>query len=274
MADVFGMTWRLLALFGIGYVALTIIAHFISTGMIFPRPPANYTPGTDHLRMKTPDGVTLTARHWPNPSARYTMLYLHGNGEDLGIISGYIEEYVKAGFAVFAFEYRGYGHSGGRPDEATTYQDAQLAYRYVRETLKVPADRIVVFGYSLGGGPAVELARREKIGGLILEGAFVSAYRVMTRFPLFPADKFVNLAKLPHVGCPVLVIHGTDDRTVPFWHGQSLFAAAREPKRSLWVEGGGHGGLAEVAGEKYWQTLHDFVQSLDRQAPETVPAGR
>lgn len=262
MPDVLFMTGRVLALLVALYAVCAVGAHYLSLEMMFPRPPVTYAPGPEYIPLQASDGTTIMARHWQNPTARHTLLYLHGNYEDLGTVAGYVPGLVKAGYAVFAIDYRRYGLSGGVPDEANLYADTQLAYDYLRTKLGVPAASIVPFGYSLGGGPAVELARRQPVGGLILQGTFVSAYRVMTRVPLFPADKFDNLRKIPEVRCPVLVIHGTADTTVPFWHGVALYAAARSRKASLFVEGGPHAGLADFTGARYDEELRRFTDSL------------
>lgn len=244
------------------YGLLALGAHFLSLRMIFPRPPVKYTWGPDYVRLTTADGFKIVARHWPNPQARQTILYLHGNYQELGGLNDYLPDFVREGYAVFAIDYRGYGLSEGEPREANLYADTELAYDYLRKTLGVPADRIVVYGYSLGGGPAVELARRRPVAGVVLQGAFVSAYRVMTRVPVFPGDKFTNLEKMPELKVPVMVIHGTADETVPFWHGEKLFRAIHARKRSLFVDGGAHGGLAEYAGPRYWTELRSFTDSL------------
>ncbi len=262
MAEIIGVAGKLLLFLAVGYGLLAVGAHFLSFSMMFPRPPVKYVMGPDYVTLTTPDGVKLAARHWPNPTAKYTVLYLHGNYEDLGSIGEYLPGLVKAGYAVFAFDYRHYGHSGGEPTEAKVNADTQLAYDYLRTTLGVPADRIIIFGYSLGSGPAVELALRQSVPGLILQGPYVSAYRVLTRIPLFPGDKFVNLAKVPQLRCPVLVIHGSADGTVPFWHGVRIYEAITAPKAKLFVEGGPHAGLADFAGPAYVEALQKFTSSL------------
>lgn len=262
MSDLLPSLGRILLLLAGVYVVCAVGAHHLSLSMIFPRPPLKYAKGPDYVELRTPDGVTLMARHWANPSAKHTLLYLHGNYEDLGTLDEYVPDLVKAGYAVFAFDYRGYGLSGGKSDEGRVYADAKLAYDHVRTQLGVPAERIVVFGYSLGGGPAVELARTQPVAGAVLQGAFVSAYRVMTRIPVFPGDKFENLRKVPQLRCPVMVIHGTADTTVPFWHGEKLYAAITARKAKLFVEGGPHAGLADFTGPRYWEELKRFTDSL------------
>jgi fermentation-respiration switch protein FrsA (DUF1100 family) len=262
MSEVALSVVRIIALLAVAYGLLAVGAHFLSLRMIFPRPPVNYALTPDYIRLTTPDGVKIAARHWPNPEAKFTLLYLHGNYEDLGSLAEYLPQFVAAGYAVFAFDYRGYGRSGGLPDEPNTCADAKLAYDYVRKKLGVPADRIVLWGYSLGGGPAVELALREPAAGLVLQGPFVSAYRVMTRVPIFPGDKFVNIDKVPRLRLPVLVIHGTADDTVPFWHGEAIYDAITARKAKLFIENGPHAGLADYAGPRYWEALRKFTDSL------------
>ena len=262
MAETIGVAGKLLFFAVLGYGLLAIGAHFLSLAMIFPRPPIKYELGPDFITLTAPDGTKLAARHWPVSGAKYTVLYLHGNYEDLGSIAEYIPAFTKAGYSMFAFDYRHYGHSEGTPTEVNVYADTQLAYEYLRTKLGVPADRIIIFGYSLGSGPAVELALHQPAAGLVLQGPFVSAYRVMTRVPLFPGDKFNNLSKVPALRCPVLVIHGTSDNTVPFWHGKKLYDAITAPKMKLFVEGGPHTGLGDFAGPAYTEAMHKFTQSL------------
>jgi len=253
---------RIILLLAAAYGLLAIGAHFLSLRMIFPRPPVTYSLTPDYIQLTTPDGVKLAARHWANPRAKFTLLYLHGNYEQLGSLAEYMPKFVEAGYAVFAFDYRGYGHSGGSPTEPNTCADAKLAYDYVRTKLGVPADRIILWGYSLGGGPAVELALHEPAAGLVLQGPFVSAYRVMTRVPIFPGDKFVNIDKVPRLRLPVFVIHGVADDTVPAWHGEAIYNAITARKAKLFIENGPHSGLADHAGPRYWEELRKFTDSL------------
>jgi len=255
---------KILAGLAILYVVATIIGHFYSLAAIFPRPPVKYSLTDDYVQLKTADGVKIIARLWANPQARYTVLYLHGNYEDLGSIDEYIPKFVDEGYAVFALDYRHYGHSEGEPTEANTNSDVELAYDYIRNTLHVPPERILIFGYSLGSGPGIELALHRPAAGLILQGPYVSTYRVMTHVPVFFGDKFVNIAKVPRLKLPVLVIHGTSDGTVPFWHGKAVYDAITAPKSKLFVEGGQHTHLREYTGKRYWDEMKKFTDSLSQ----------
>jgi fermentation-respiration switch protein FrsA (DUF1100 family) len=96
-----------------------------------------------------------------------------------------------------------------------------------------------------------------------MESAFTSAFRVLTRYALLPYDKFLNLAKISNVRCPVLVIHGKRDRIIGFYHGQTLFAAANKPKISYWVDKAGHNDLALVAGSRYFEELRKFAELVE-----------
>ncbi len=240
------------------------LAHHVSLTMLFPRFPANYQLSEEYFHLTAHDGVKLAARYWPNPTAKYTVLFLHGNGEDLGTISEYLPLYHAAGFAVMGLDYRGYGHSGGRSTEFTAYDDAEHALAWLQAEHKTLAERVIVIGFSLGSGPGVEMGVRHQLAGLILIAPFASAYRVKTRWAIVPGDKFQNAKKAPRLRCPLLWVHGTEDRTVPLWHGNLIYTAAPEPKMKLVVDGGYHSNVIDVAGERYWDAVRQFTAQLSR----------
>ncbi|HAX79931.1 MAG TPA: hypothetical protein DCY88_29870 [Cyanobacteria bacterium UBA11372] len=144
-------------------------------------------------------------------------------------------------------------------------KDIDAAYNYLTQELKIPPNRIIAYGFSVGGGPSVDLAARKPIAGLIVENTFITAFRVVTHIPIVPFDKFANIDKIKNVRCPVLVMHATADEVIPFYHGQKLFAAAKEPKRFLPIEGAGHNNLRLVAGERYVKALREFVELVSNQ---------
>lgn len=249
------------------YVALALFAYFFSDRLIFQPQTSSYQDTQDILKLKTADGVQISALYLPNPQAKYTLLYSHGNGEDLGDVRPILTEIRAIGFAVFAYDYRGYGTSDARPpSEAGSYQDIDAAYRYLTQQIGVAPEQIILLGRSVGSGPSVDLATRQPIAGLILESPFTSTFVVITRIPLFPFDKFNNLGKIRQIQRPVLVIHGTDDRVIPIAHGRTLFQAANEPKQALWVQGADHNDVVEVAGEQYAKALIQFTQLVQAQS--------
>ncbi len=244
------------------YFGLMLFALIMADRMIFPAPPPNYTDDADILKLPMAEGGTISARYYPNPQATHTLLYSHGNGEDIGTSPDLWEGLRDLGYNVLVYDYPGYGTSGGKPSEAASYAAIDAAYAYLTRELSIPPEQIVLFGRSLGGGPAFDLATREPVGGVITDGTFSSTFRVMTRYKLLPWDCFDNLAKVDRIDCPLLIIHGTKDRTVPFHHALDLYQKAVEPKFHLWVEGAGHNNLIEVAGPAYSDAIRAFREQL------------
>jgi len=244
------------------YPFLCFYAVFFSDRMIFQPPAASYQDTSEIIKLSSANGMKISAVHFPNPQAQYTILYSHGNAEDLGYIWSVLQDIRDSGFAVFAYDYQGYGTSEGKPSEYNVYRDIEAAYGYLTEQLRVPPKQIILYGHSVGGGPAVDLASRQSVGGLVVESSFVSVFRVLTRIPLLPFDKFVNVDKIGKVRSPILVIHGKADQVVPFWHGEQLFAAAKQPKFNFWVDRAGHNDLMDVAGDRYATSLRSFVNAI------------
>lgn len=217
------------------------------------------------VKLKSGDGKdqqTITAIWLPNPDARYTLLFSHGNAEDIGDDLPMFNMFREAGFSVFAYDYRGYGTSEGRPSENGVYADVEAAYDYITGTLHVPADHVISMGRSVGCAPALHLAVSRPAAALIIEAPFLSAFRVLTRVRLLPWDKFNNARVIGRVHVPVLVIHGRADSVVPFWHGERIYELANEPKQSFWVDNAGHNDVLFTAGAKYVQAVQQFAASL------------
>jgi len=246
------------------YIGLVILAWFIPDKLIFRPQKASYLDDSDVIKLRTSGGESISARYYPNPKAEYTILLSHGNAEDIGDIEPLSLYLRDAGFAVLAYDYRGYGTSAGAPSEENSYEDIDTAYRYLTEELRILPGKIILHGRSLGGGPSTDLATRRPVGGLILESTFTTAFRTVTRYPLVPFDKFRNVDKLTVSKCPVLVIHGKEDRTIGFHHGEALFDTAPGMKYSLWVDKAGHNDLVNVAGESYLRAILDFSRKLSK----------
>ncbi len=262
----------------VSLVLLTVLAvKFEERFIFFPSSKFEVTPTAlglrhDELTLVTPDGERLHAWFLPSsvePSThRYTVLVCHGNA---GNISHRLDRtllmHANVGTDVLLFDYRGFGNSSGRPDESGTYEDARAAYRYLVDERGVDESRLVLFGESLGAAVALQLATEVDAAGLVLEASFTSI-RDMARvaYPFIPngwvKTRYENIEKIPTVKMPVLVLHGTEDRTVPFAQGQSLFEAANEPKRFLAIDGASHSDTFLVGGDAYWQTWKDFLASL------------
>ena len=254
------------------YVAFAAFAWFVSDRMIFQPPSPSYRAGQLPIVMVPTEGGSIATLYLPNPHATVTALYAHGNAEDLGHVAPLLEELRSAGFAVLAFDYRGYGMStGGPPSTSGATSDMETVYRHAVKTLAIPPSRLVLYGRSVGSGPATDLAARVPIGGLVLESAFVSAFRVLTKVPLLPFDRFDNLRHLRQVHAPILVIHGTADEVIPFSHGRRLYEAAGQPKQPLWIEGAHHNDVPFIAGPRYWSTLAAFGRQVAAAAGAATP---
>ena len=247
------------------YIGLAVVTWLVADKLIFQPQTASYVDGPDVIKLETADGETISARYYPAPGAEHTILFSHGNAEDIGHVEPFSLDLRNGGFAVLTYDYRGYGTSGGVPSEENLYEDIDAAYRYLTEELRVPPEKIIVHGRSLGGGPSADLAARRPVGGLILESTFTTAFRTLTRYRLVPFDKFRNVAKLTMSKCPVLIIHGREDQTIGFHHGEALFDSAPGLKYFLWVDNAGHNDLVDVAGESYLKAIRDFSRELSRE---------
>ncbi len=258
--------WPLVALSGYGLLCL-----MASRAVYYPmkHPQGNWdlqqALGAHDVWLRAADGVRIHGWWIPSPGARLATLFLHGNGGNLTHRAGHMREITAAGSSILILDYRGYGRSEGRPSERGLYADAEAAYHYLLEVGHGPAN-IVVHGESLGTAVAVDLASRRECGGVILEAPFTSAREVGSRvLPLigsFIIWGFDSRSKIPGVGAPLLVLHGSADEIIPFDMGQALYSAAREPKSFWAVEGSGHNDLLYVAGAAYRQRLSAFYASL------------
>jgi fermentation-respiration switch protein FrsA (DUF1100 family) len=242
---------------------VTMLAVGLADRLIFVPPPASYgadAPGL--IRLPTARGDTVAAVYHRGAPGAPTVLFAHGNAEDLGDLAPFLARYQALGVSVVSFDYPGYGLSTGRPSERGSYAAADAVYDFL-VSQGVSPRLLVVHGRSLGGGVMVDLAARQAVGGLVIESSFVSAYRVMTRWPVLPIDQFTSLKKLGDVSAPVLVIHGTRDEVIAPWHGRRLAEAVPAGRRrALWVEGAGHNDLVATAREAYWRELRTFFGTM------------
>jgi pimeloyl-ACP methyl ester carboxylesterase len=216
----------------------------------------------------------------PGPDAAGpTLLYLHGARWSLSNNLFRIQRLQRMGFSVLAIDYRGFGRSDGDlPSEEQAYADAQAAWSHLR-LLEPDPRRRFVYGHSLGGAVAIELATRNPdVAGLIVESTFTSIRDMVevmgySTFPIAVVltQHFDSLGKMAKVGAPVLFIHGAADRYVPVTMSEKLFAAAREPKRLVLVENAGHSNAVWVAFDQYQAAVRDFLAVVRRAAAPVTP---
>lgn len=206
----------------------------------------------EEIAFMSEDAVTLNGWWIPATGARATLLYCHGNADNIADLLDIAEDVHAWGINLFLWDYRGYGKSRWIPTEQGTYRDARAAYEVVRERHgDVERPPVWVLGKSLGGAVATQLAVERQVRGLILESTFTSTLDVGRRwFPRLPVGwmcryRYDSGRKIGRVGAPVLIAHSPEDEVIPYDMGQTLFEAAKPPKR--WVD------LSGMHGEAGWR---------------------
>jgi uncharacterized protein len=263
----------------IGYLGLLLLLRFNERRLIyFPGPqrtllppPAQLNLPVQRVEIPTDDGLTLMS--WliraGSDSTGIWLLICHGNAGNLSEFDRPIH-YAglrTLGLSLLAFDYRGYGENAGVPTEQGLYRDAQAAYRYLREQVGVPADRIVIFGHSLGSAVAVDLATRAPAAGLIVEGALSSVWqRGAELYPYIPVrwvagTRFDSIDKIGKVTIPKLFLHAVGDEVIPIAHGRRLYQAAPEPKTFVELRGT-HSDAFEVDSATYFGSIRRFLANL------------
>lgn len=229
-------------------ILVVIYLRFMERRTLFyPTREIEYSPkefglNFEDIFFKTPDNVDLNGWFVPNPNARYTILFCHGNA---GNISHRIEKlkfFQDLGVNIFIFDYRGYGRSKGSPSEKGLYLDTQGAYNYLLSRGLAP-EQIIGYGESIGAAAVIDLAYKNKIKGLISDSAPSSAKdMVKVVYPYLPYWVFTlrldSLYKIKSITIPKLIIHSVNDEIVPFRLGKKLYDYAAEPKEFLQVRGG------------------------------------
>ncbi len=248
------------------YGCLLIIAVFFAEKLFFFPPPPGYEESSQLLKLTTTKGDMIAAFHMPAKPRFPTLLYTHGNGEDLGDVSGLLQVWQDEGFGVLAYDFPGYGLSSGEPLEATCEAAIDAAWDYLTKTKSIAPSMIVIVGRSVGSGPSVWMAERKTPAGLILISPFTSAFAVRIPIPILPCDRFPNLKRIPQVKCPLLVIHGEDDSLISPSHGRKLVAAASvSDKHYLSIPGAGHNDLFEIGDGIILPAIRDFALRVYRE---------
>jgi len=268
----------LIAILALGatlYALVLLLAYVAQDRLIFPAIPLAQTPDEvgvgDMAVVSVRTGDELDLLGWykaPAASGRPTLLLFHGNGETVAWNGHIARALIDGGYGVFMAEYRGYGGNPGKPSEAGLYEDGRAALDF----LEASGARVVLHGYSLGSGVAVQLAAERRVEAVILAAPYTSIADIGGGLlPFLPVrsmlrHSFDSFSKIGQVKVPLLIYHGTLDRMIPTDHSRHLFEAANAPKRFVALEGAGHVGLWASGGEK---AVLSFLETL----PAMVSAG-
>jgi len=264
----------------VGYLGWAVVLYFMQPRFLYrPVRDVVYTPdelGFDYedVVFKSKDGVALNGWWVPAGDSRFTVLFCHGNGGNIRHRLDSINVLNELGLSCFIFDYRGYGCSEGKPSEEGTYLDARAAYEWLTESKKIRAESIIVFGRSLGGSIAAQLAGKVRPRGLVLESCFTSYTAMGARFyPYMPVRWFARFGYrtvdyVKQIDCPVLFVHSRNDEVIPFEFGLELYDAAPEPKEFVEIRGGHNDGFL-LSAETYkaaWTKWMNFLAEDENQA--------
>jgi len=244
--------------------------------LVFHPPEVKYPPNSNHIILYTESGTKIPVV-FINRNAPITVVFSHGNAEDLYETEDWVRSYLLRKVHVNAViygnsffckgvEYSGYGRNTKfRPTEKSVYADIMAVYKYLTINLELNPKSIVLYGKSVGSGPSCYLAERKVIGGLILHSAFTSIFRVVfnLRFTL-PFDIFPNLDRISNIHAPTLIIHGRMDEIVSFQHALDLYKNAANKVEPYFVPNGGHNDLEDYATD-YFKKITDFISLIQKK---------
>jgi pimeloyl-ACP methyl ester carboxylesterase len=229
-----------------------------------PLPP--YARDAREVWITTPAGGRIHSLHWPAPDGRPTILFFHGNAQTVYEWAWIREELSPLDCGLLLIDYPGYGKSDGAPSEAALGDAGEASFAWLEGEGGVAAEKMVIFGKSLGGGVAAKVATGRRLRGLVLESTFTSipgvARHLLPFLPggmLLKSEVYNTVGRLPRIVAPILIVHGVADQLIPVREAHTLFEKANEPKRLYLVEGAGHADVALTAGAAYGATLREWL---------------
>ena len=227
--------------------------------------PTNKLPDDiQEITISTEDQVNITSLYLPSTKSKKLLIYFHGNAGNIYHRMSSLRQIQQFGINVIGVSYRGYGKSEGEPSEAGVYVDGQAAFQYAVEHLGFSSENIILFGRSIGTAVAVQLAQHKKLAGMILVSPLTSGKDIAAASALAPlsslaGNAFDNLSKVEHITSPLLVIHGTADRIVPFSMGKLIYERATVKKQFVAIEGADHNNVHAVDERAYWLPIRQFI---------------
>jgi pimeloyl-ACP methyl ester carboxylesterase len=262
-----------LVLFLVFVLGYAMWSRFVESMIFYPVRGVAVTPkqlGIDgeEIFFATEDGIRIHAFYLPVPGAHRALLFLHGNAGNASHRLPNAAELAKLDCSVLVIDYRGYGLSEGRATEPGTFADARAGLRYLIEQRGFPENRVVVFGQSLGGAIAVDLAQDRKLAGVILESTFPSIAAVVSSGPggawlgALAGRRFDSAGKIGRIRVPLLFFHGDRDDIIRHELGRRLFDIAPQPKNFETIHDAGHNDLTQVGGRRYFDRIRAFLEEV------------
>lgn len=256
---------------------LFLLFIFQNSFIFFPSQAVDITPGyysmqyEDHF-FQTEDGVNLHGWWIEHPDASGTVILSHGNAGNISHRISLVQMMKGLNVNFFLYDYRGYGKSEGKPDEAGLYLDGLAAYHFVRESKGINPGEIILFGRSIGGAVAAENAVKSEIGGLVIEAAFSDVRSLMRQlFPIVPTFlakyDFPVSEYLKEITVPVMIMHSHQDDIIPYSHGVKNYESANSPKWFIELQGG-HNDSFMVSETIYLAAWHQFLLALKEDVEE------
>ncbi len=276
------MIWIIVSTLVIGYVAICLLLLVFQARLIFfPFKDMEVTPkdlglSYEDVWLRAVDGPRLHAWFVPAENAKGIILFCHGNAGNISHCVSLLSTLNGMGYSALFFDYRQFGRSEGTLSEQGTYHDARAAWDYLVKERGIPAGKIAVFGWSLGGAVAAQLAASlppdQQPGAVVLSSAFSSLGDMASRhYPLFPARlllrfEYPTAANAAKITRPTLVIHSVDDEIVPFDHARKIFDAVTAEKSFLKTSGG-HNDDFGLGGSQNVDALRRFLDTSCGAAP-------
>jgi fermentation-respiration switch protein FrsA (DUF1100 family) len=268
--------WRFVRTLLVIYLVVVLLVMFLETWLVYPIPPlsrGDWQPaGLDfeNVHFTSEDGTKLHGWFVERPNAQRAILYCHGNGENVGMNADVLTQLSNVlDASIFIFDYRGYGHSEGTPNEKGCIADGLAAQRWLAERTGTQPSDIVVMGRSIGGSIATAIAAKQGAKALVLVNAFSRMTDVAAQhYPWLPVrlvmkNRYDSIKRIKDYAGPVFQSHGADDWIVPIRFGRELFAAApTSNKRFLELPQYGHNDLEP---NSFFVELREFLDNADRK---------
>ncbi len=256
------MRYLKLALIGLPIIYLIACLSLLGVdSSIFKPPPSRFDLESEHLiEIKSSANSFISSYYRPaQTDTSPIILWSHGNAGDIRSIQALADTFYGKGYGFLTYDYPGYGLSPGKPSEEGCYQAIEVAYQYLTETAGIDPQRIIIAGQSLGSGPSCHLASQVPHRGLLLISPFLSIYRIVLPFPLFPGDRFQNVKRISKITTPLLIIHGTQDRLISFDHAEKLFDESSSSQKDIVpIKEGNHNNLFSEHGEEIFTAIESF----------------